>query len=124
MVTGGNATVYVSNMDVAVRFYSEILGLKLINRYGNFWATVRAGESLTLGLHPRSEKWPAPGTKGSIQIGLEIDEPIDQAVQRLTSAGVKFTTAVETRRKGSLFTATILTGTDCTCGRWRSGDKK
>jgi|SRR5215469_2947772 len=100
MVTGGNATVYVSNMDVAVRFYSEILGLKLINRYGNFWATVRAGENLTLGLHPRSEKWPAPGTKGSIQIGLEIDEPIEQAVQRLSSTGVKFTTAVENTPQG------------------------
>lgn len=31
MISGGNATVYVSDMDAAVRFYSEILGLKLTN---------------------------------------------------------------------------------------------
>jgi len=29
MITGGNATVFVSNMDNAVRFYTEVLGLRL-----------------------------------------------------------------------------------------------
>ena len=32
MISGGNATIYVSNMDTAVRFYTEVLGLKLTNR--------------------------------------------------------------------------------------------
>jgi catechol 2,3-dioxygenase-like lactoylglutathione lyase family enzyme len=32
MVSGGNATVFVSNMDAAVLFYAETLGLKLTNR--------------------------------------------------------------------------------------------
>lgn len=32
MISGGNATVYVSDMDAGVRFYSEKLGLSLTNR--------------------------------------------------------------------------------------------
>jgi catechol 2,3-dioxygenase-like lactoylglutathione lyase family enzyme len=52
MISGGNATIYVSNMDSAIRFYTEILGLKLTNRFGNHWATVKAGDTLVIGLHP------------------------------------------------------------------------
>jgi catechol 2,3-dioxygenase-like lactoylglutathione lyase family enzyme len=44
MITGGNATVFVSNMDRAVQFYTEVLGLKLTNRFGDNWATVEAGK--------------------------------------------------------------------------------
>lgn len=45
---------------------------------------------LTIGLHPASEQSPA-GRKGSITIGFNLDEPIDQAVERLKKQGVKFT---------------------------------
>ena len=88
MITGGNATVFVSDMDRAVQFYSEVLGLKLTNRFGNDWATVEAGKGLTIGLHPASPKHPAPGTRGATMLGLEIDEPIDSAVARLSKKGV------------------------------------
>jgi catechol 2,3-dioxygenase len=85
MIHGGNATVYVSNMDNAIRFYTEVLGLKLTNRYGEHWATVQAGKSLVIGLHPWKEKFPKPGTKGSVQIGLVLspDQPIEAFVERL-----------------------------------------
>ena len=43
MISGGNATVYVSNMDAAVQFYTETLGLTLTNRFGNHWATLETG---------------------------------------------------------------------------------
>ena len=46
MISGGNATVYVSNMDAAVRFYTEDLGLKLTNRFGDHWATIEAGPNV------------------------------------------------------------------------------
>lgn len=94
MISGGNATVYVSNMDAAVRFYSETLGMKLTNRFGDHWATVQAGRGLTIGLHPTSPDYPAPGTKGSVMLGLEIDEPIETAVARLTEKGVRFTGSI------------------------------
>jgi catechol 2,3-dioxygenase-like lactoylglutathione lyase family enzyme len=89
MVTGGNATVFVSNMDNAVRFYTEVLGLRLTNRFGDHWATVDAGKGLTIGLHPASSKYPAPGTKGGMMLGLEIGTSIEQAVVRLNGHGVK-----------------------------------
>lgn len=89
MISGGNATIFVSNMDRAVQFYTEVLGLKLASRFGDDWATVEAGKGLTIGLHPASPKYPAPGTKGSIGLGLEIDEPIEDAVGRLSKKGVQ-----------------------------------
>jgi len=88
MISGGNATVFVSNMDRAVEFYTEVLGLKLSNRFGNSWATVEAGKGLTIGLHPASPKYPAPGTKGAMMLGLEIDEQLEKVVKRLSEKGV------------------------------------
>ena len=90
MITGGNATVYVSDMDLAVSFYVNVLGLKLKQRFGSHWAEIKVGENLVIGLHPKSEKVPAPGTSGAISIGLMIDEPIDEVVQRLGAKGVSF----------------------------------
>ena len=88
MVSGGNATIIVADVDRSIRFYTEVLGLKLTNRFGNDWATVSAGEGLTIGIHPRSPKYPAPGTKGAIILGLDIDVPIEKALSRLAQHGV------------------------------------
>src|ERR1700761_6283737 len=89
MISGGNATVFVSNMDRSVRFYTEVLGLRLTNRFGDSWATVEAGKGLTIGLHPASEKYPAPGVKGAMMLGLEIDEPIEGVLARLNEKGTR-----------------------------------
>lgn len=89
MISGGNATVFVCNMDRSVRFYTEVLGLKLTNRFGDSWATVEAGKGLTIGLHPASPKYPVPGTKGAMMLGLEIDEPIEGMVARLNEKGAR-----------------------------------
>jgi predicted enzyme related to lactoylglutathione lyase len=89
MITGGNATVFVSNMDAAVQFYTQALGMKLSNRFGDNWATVEAGKGLTIGLHPASPKHPAPGTKGAMMLGLEIEGSIEAAVARLEEKGVR-----------------------------------
>ena len=101
MITGGNATVFVSDMDRAVKFYTEVLGMKLVNRFGNHWATVAAGASLTIGLHPVSPKAPAPGTKGGMMLGLEIDEQIEQAIERLKTKGVTFPREIERSQEGN-----------------------
>jgi len=96
MISGGNATVYVANMDNAIRFYTEVLGLKLTNRFGNHWATARAGNSLVIGLHPQAEHHPQPGTKGGVQIGLIWrDEPIQALAARLRAHGVVVSDIIE-----------------------------
>ncbi len=89
MFSSGNVTVYVSNMDRAVRFYSETLGLKLAYRFGDHWASVEAGRGLTIGLHPASAQMP-PGRKGSMAIGLELTGSIKDAIKALEAKGVKF----------------------------------
>jgi predicted enzyme related to lactoylglutathione lyase len=101
MVTGGNATVIVSNMDRAVHFYTEVLGLKLTNRFGDYWATVDAGKGLTIGLHPASPQYPPAGTKGGMMLGMEIDEPIERAIARLAEKGVRMSGPVIRAESGA-----------------------
>jgi catechol 2,3-dioxygenase-like lactoylglutathione lyase family enzyme len=101
MISGGNITVMVSNMDASVRFYTEVLGMKLINRFGDHWATVDAGRGLVIGLHPPSPKYPPPGTRGSMVIGLEINEPIQQLVDRLKEKGAKVGDSITRDANGS-----------------------
>jgi predicted enzyme related to lactoylglutathione lyase len=101
MITGGNATLYVSSVSASVKFYTEALGLKLIDHYGEHWATVGAGESLTLGLHPQRDGSNPPGAKGSIEIGLAIDEDIDTTIQRLTASGIRFDGEVKRTPQGN-----------------------
>jgi predicted enzyme related to lactoylglutathione lyase len=86
MVTGGNATVFVTNMDAAIKFYTEVLGMTLASHFDDAWAEVQAG-GFAIGLHPKSEKSAAPGTHGSIQIGLMV-ESIEDAVAKLKEHGV------------------------------------
>jgi catechol 2,3-dioxygenase-like lactoylglutathione lyase family enzyme len=101
MISGGNATVFVSNMDRAVRFYTEVLGLRLAERYGDHWATVATDHGFTIGLHPASPKYPAPGTKGGIMLGLEVDKPLETVVEQLKTKGVKFTSDVVRDQAGT-----------------------
>ena len=89
MISGGNATVMVSDFERAVTFYTKTLGLKLASRFGNEWAEVEAGPGLTIGLHPAGHG-PKPGTDGAISIGLTLEGPIEDAVASLSKLGVVF----------------------------------
>jgi catechol 2,3-dioxygenase-like lactoylglutathione lyase family enzyme len=90
MIAGGNATLLVADLDRSVRFYVETLGFKLRVRHGAHWAEVDAGGGLVLGLHPAGEHGPRPGAQGSISIGLEVNQPMDEVVQVLSNRGVVF----------------------------------
>lgn len=81
-------TIFVADMDRAVHFYTEVLGCKLEERYGNEWAQLKT-DGATLGLHPASPENPA-GVKGSIQLGIEVRDSIHDRVEQMKSKGVKF----------------------------------
>jgi len=100
MFSSGNVTLYVSNMDRAVRFYTETLGLKLAYRFDDHWAAVELGKGLTIGLHPASGQMPS-GRKGSMAIGLEVAGSIRDAVKTLESKGVRFHGAVNEAKAGA-----------------------
>jgi len=88
VIRGGNATIYVSDIQRAVDFYHGTLELTLVFRAGDHWAELDAGGGLLLGLHPASARGPAPGTPGGITVGLAVDEPIAEVVERLKTRGV------------------------------------
>ena len=88
MLKKGNATVYVSDVDSALVFYNEILGMKIKSHWGKDFAELEMN-GLTIGLHPAPKKGPRPGTSGSISLGFEV-ENLDSTVTELKAKGVKF----------------------------------
>ena len=77
-ITACNVTVMVAQMDRAIRFYTEVLGFKLAQRFGDHWAQVE-GPGITIGLHP-TENMPEAG--GGLSIALGVDN-VDQAIADL-----------------------------------------
>lgn len=89
MVAGGVVTVYVSDMDRAVKFYTEVLGLKLQHRFGDHWAQVEAPNGLNIGLHPGA-KLSEGQRQGGMNIGFYLSGSIGEAVATLKARGVAF----------------------------------
>ena len=83
-------TIFVSDMDASVRFYTEILGLKLSQRWGNEFAIVQGSNGLTIGLHPASAKSPA----GKITVGIQTQGPIENAIAKMKEKDVNFRTSL------------------------------
>ena len=101
MFSSGNVTVTVSNMDRAVQFYTDVLGLRLAYRFGDHWAAVELGKGLTIGLHPGVPEQPA-GIRPSMAIGFELaGVSIHDAVRLLEAKGVKFEGPVNEGKSGS-----------------------
>lgn len=75
--------VMISNMDDSIKFYSDILGLAIVNRYGDHYAELQ-GPGLMLGLHPTSSKI----TVGNnITIGFGV-KAFDETMSELASEGI------------------------------------
>jgi predicted enzyme related to lactoylglutathione lyase len=88
--SGGNVTIFVKNLDEAIRFYEEVVGLKQRVRYGDGWAEVEA-PGLTIGLHPLHGR-PRPTVgEGGVSIGFGVTD-WDAAMQQLERNGVKVST--------------------------------
>jgi predicted enzyme related to lactoylglutathione lyase len=76
---------WTRDMDVAVTFYGETLGLRVLARYGNEWAELDAG-SIRLGLHGAvgAGSIPHAGT-----VVFRVSD-LDAAKARLEGVGVGF----------------------------------
>jgi len=90
MIRGLTPTIYVNDLDRAVAFYRDTLGLKLTMHAPGHWAALAAPDGTNIGLHPVSPSAPKPGTPGSTQLGFTVDQPINQVVAELTRRGVRF----------------------------------
>ena len=90
LIRGAMPTLFVSDLDRSVEFYTADLGLNLAYRAGDHFATIDAGGGQTIGLHPPSPAAPAPGTPGSIQIGLNVTTRIETVIQWLQQRGIEF----------------------------------
>ncbi len=74
---------FVSDMDCAVRFYGEVVGLPLKFQSPG-WSEFSTGET-TLALHPATEQNPA----GKLELGFSVPD-IRQFHAEMTSKGVQF----------------------------------
>lgn len=74
---------FVADMDKAVRFYRDVLGLKLkFESLG--WSEFVTGET-TLALHPSSPKNPA----GKVELGFTVGD-VDAFYREMSAKGVLF----------------------------------
>jgi catechol 2,3-dioxygenase-like lactoylglutathione lyase family enzyme len=89
----GNVTVMVSDLQSAVQYYVETLGLRLQYEVPGHWAQVEA-PGLTIGLHPVGENGPRPGKSESLSIGFEVQELV-AVMDILQSRGVEFSPVME-----------------------------
>jgi catechol 2,3-dioxygenase-like lactoylglutathione lyase family enzyme len=76
------AIKFVSDMDAAVVFYRDTVGLKL-GFQSPFWSEFETGET-KLALHPASAENPA----GSVQLGLGVGD-VDSFCARMAAEGLE-----------------------------------
>jgi predicted enzyme related to lactoylglutathione lyase len=80
-----SAFYWTSDMDRAVSFYRDVLGLNLTARYGEDWTEFELGNS-TVALH--GTRGMAPPNQGAT-IVFEVDD-LDATIRALTGKGVTF----------------------------------
>ncbi len=98
-ILSSNVTIMVSDMDNAITFYTDVLGFKLKNRYGNHWADIEA-PGLALGIHPAH---PDVRYGDSMSLGLKVAN-IKESIEELKAKGVEFMERDDTQVQLASFT--------------------
>lgn len=88
MIKEANVTLIVSSIENSVRFYTDVLGLKLKARYGDHFAQVEVPGAI-IALHPAIEDGQQPGKSESMSIGFSVDN-LEGAIDELKAKGVNF----------------------------------
>jgi catechol 2,3-dioxygenase-like lactoylglutathione lyase family enzyme len=91
-IRGATATIWVTDVDRAVAFYRDALGLSLARHVPGEWAEFRLSDGFRIGLHKGDPKSTAmkPGDRGATEVGLEIRGLMEDAVAALQARGVAF----------------------------------
>jgi catechol 2,3-dioxygenase-like lactoylglutathione lyase family enzyme len=69
-ITQTNVTITVNDMSKSISFYTDVLGFKLLQRYGDHYAQVSA-PGIIIGLHPSNGK---ANTSENISIGFTVND--------------------------------------------------
>jgi len=92
MILDVTLTVFVSNVDRALDFYTRVLGLGLKENYGSKYAEVQK-EGFVIGLHLKDNANPIPNEPNSMSIGLRV-ENLERSMAELRNKGLTFSTAI------------------------------
>ena len=98
-ILASNITIMVSDMGTSIKFYTEVLGFKLKNRYGDHWADIEA-PGLSIGIHPAH---PYVRYGDSMSLGLKVVN-LAEAMNQLKSKGVEFIERDDTQVQLASFT--------------------
>ena len=90
MVTGAMVIHYIDNMNQAISFYKDALGLA-VNTESPGWSTFRVTETLELGLHTRGDEYAGPKDfhpfdASETLLVLTVDD-LDAYCSRITEQG-------------------------------------
>lgn len=94
-ISACNVTLMVSDLDKSTRFYADVLGFKIIQRYGNHYAQISA-PGIVIGLHPART---AIRTNENISLGFSITD-FEQAIPALNAFSISY---VERNEQGGNF---------------------
>ena len=93
MFKTSNVTILVSDMNKSIKFYTEVLDLKLISNYGGEFAVIEAN-GLRIGLHPGRK--PGPKLGREMSLGFQVGDAA-AAKKTLESRGVSFEARTQDR---------------------------
>jgi predicted enzyme related to lactoylglutathione lyase len=101
---------FVADMNKAVKFYRDVLGLQL-NFESPGWSEFVTGET-TLALHPASEKNPA----GKVELGFTVAD-VEAFYREMTAKGVLFSMPPKKQDFGGVLAQFVDSeGTHCSVG--------
>ena len=94
IILEANVTIMVSDVDRAVHFYRDVLGLELTERYGSKYAEARVN-GFKIGFHLKSnEASVSESPAGSIMLGFRVKD-LASTVANFRGKGIKFSTEIE-----------------------------
>jgi catechol 2,3-dioxygenase-like lactoylglutathione lyase family enzyme len=101
-INGGVASVSIKDMDRAIKFYTEQLGLSLKARIDNDWTEISAGGGFVIGLH--LQEGTTSENKSAVNIELKTTKTLEEVVTKLRERGVEFVDEIKDYPKVRLVT--------------------